>query len=77
VPREDAATKGGRLFHEGHVEAEHAPVRCFTVRGSGSQTYTVVIGSTVESCTCPATVRCSHIYAAALSAVAVDPPPVR
>lgn len=63
--------KATRLLEEGRVNMLPADCKVFEVEGD-SGTYTVVIGSAVATCSCPATTACSHVEAARRFARAYD-----
>lgn len=63
MPPESVYTKAERLLAEGRVNPLTA-LRPFEVEGDSAR-YVVVVGPESEGfCSCPATVKCSHIVAA-------------
>jgi hypothetical protein len=60
---QSVSEKAVRLLAEGRIEPAPAPVREFIADGDHGR-YRVFVGPHTSVCTCPATVRCSHIEGA-------------
>lgn len=59
---ESVQDKAARFLNEGRLDP-YVATEAFAVQGD-SDTYMVVVGPDVWFCSCPATVKCSHVLAA-------------